>query len=433
MLEDALKSTRNLHRLIMTVCLATLIFSMSLNLPQQKAQQRAIIGTLLSTDFMAYQDFVEREVTAFSQTHLAPVATSFDRQLAEASNHMVFLLDDISEALADPIHVGRFLIEDSILSNPAGASLSGLASLNGLSLFRDVQVLVPELGPLMPRIDEFLDENTKTAGKRINEVRVQIDESDFLLESFLPGEKAFVYMYFELVDSAPMAAPVFEQTFDARIETIEGTSFSDWIANSGEITNAAVTIKNNRVEFAPGLQDTPQGFREEPLGPLHKQLYEEIERASPNSQSVTILGTEVPGLLVILASPLTLLVLCYYFANHSRHLRRVGSSDPAMLIQFAWMPLAYGNNAWWMESAATLILLPIIALFVLQQRLAPFNVADLSTTLLLVGAMIAISVCGALSLANIRALRAKMDAHRSQRDSPEIENQADTTGASPNP
>jgi len=59
MIEDALKSTRTLHRLIMTVSLVTIVFALSINLPEDKAAQKQIIDDLVAIDFTDYNAFVE--------------------------------------------------------------------------------------------------------------------------------------------------------------------------------------------------------------------------------------------------------------------------------------------------------------------------------------------------------------------------------------
>lgn len=338
MIEDALKSTRTLHRLIMTVALITIIFSMSISLPEGKTAQKSIIDGLIGIKFSQYETFVAEKVAEKTVTTLQPIGTKLT-QVLEAGGHLVFDIDKIGEELSKPIHIGKILTKDSLLNEITNASIIRLNALNGLSLNQDLQVLVPRTDELTNVIQTFLTQNPGT-GKRIDTIQISTDEFDFYAESFLPGSDVDVGIYFELLDAVNVSgAPTFSANFMADIETIPSTSFLDWL-RSIQMDQKLAVIEGSEVKFGPSFDTAPTGYKSEKLGVLSLKLAEEIAKSSPANQSVSILGTNVPGSLVIFASPITLFFLAYYFFNHTSHLVRMSRIDAKQFEQFAWLPLS---------------------------------------------------------------------------------------------
>lgn len=72
MIEDALKSTRNLHRLIIGVSLAVLVFSLSVYLPDEKIRQKSAIDALLDIDFLAYEIWLQDKLEAEIKKQVIP-------------------------------------------------------------------------------------------------------------------------------------------------------------------------------------------------------------------------------------------------------------------------------------------------------------------------------------------------------------------------
>ncbi|MDZ7710865.1 MAG: hypothetical protein U5K36_13015 [Roseovarius sp.] len=50
---------------------------------------------------------------------------------------------ELIDRFRQPVHVGRVLVEELVLSNMSAATLNQLDALNGLDLERDVQVVLP--------------------------------------------------------------------------------------------------------------------------------------------------------------------------------------------------------------------------------------------------------------------------------------------------
>lgn len=425
LVEDALKSTRNLHRLIMAVSLVTLVFAFSLSLPSEQTDQRATLDDLIKADFMAYDAFVADKVDNFRLETLVPIGADVSEQL-ENSGHLVFNLEDIGEALAAPLHVGKLLIPELALSEMTNSTLNALDSLNGLSLSSDVQVIVPDTEGVTNEIEAFLNEN-ETTGRRIDEIVLSIDDFTFAGESFLPDSATTIGMYFELVETVRTAgAPVFSANFPARIETLPKTSFIDWLENSKELSHV-VTIDDGYIFFAPQLKDAPTGFREEKIGLLHQRLSTEIAAAGPERRSATMLGAQIPGLLVVIASPLVLIVLTYYFNNHTRHLRRLVKSNVVAFQNFAWMPLSISwlieirnptsktrrflLRGWHLEALFSVIALPQLALVLLFWKLTLFGQIGLwAIAALAIGSIgtVGFSVSSVRNIGRIRSLSSQV-------------------------
>lgn len=420
MIEDALKSTRTLHRLIMTVALVTIVFSLSLSLPQDKSKQKEIIDGLIAFDFAAYEQFVEEQVAGQAAATLRPIGDALTSKLEDAG-HLVFGLDKLGEAFSKPVHVGKLLTGDLILNDVSNATLAALEGLNGLSLDRDVQILVPRAGELLEEISAFLEQHPG-AGKRVDTIRLNIDAFDFNAESFLPGTEVYVGLYFELLDAVRVGgAPAFSANFVADIKPVPDTSFLHWLRRQ-EPDSKLVALANGEVKFASELDDAPTGVRTEKLGVLSLRLADEIASSGPARQSVSILGTNVPGSLVIFASPIILISLAYYFYNHTSHLRRLCGSDEGAFAQFAWLPLSLDRTleftgsggrpvrvyAGVMEVLMSGTVLPLLAIGLLYLQLSQFGDLSILHKVCMAAGATGIAVFGLLCAGNISAIKHRL-------------------------
>ena len=417
MIEDALKSTRTLHRLIMTVALVTIIFGLSISLPEDKLRQREIIDGLIAIEFTEYNTYIQTELDKAGSLLLSPIGSKLIKAL-EDSGHLTFGLDKIGSELSKPIHVGRILVNSSILSEVSNTSLTSLNALNGLSLNRDIQILVPRTDELVAAIGDFLSENS-SAGKRIDTLRITIDDFDFNAESFLPGTETNVGIYFELLDVVRVGgAPTFSANFVSDIKTLPNTSFIYWLKLKG-FDEKFLVVENKQVKFAPELENAPSGFTNEKLGVLSLKLANDIAKSGPANQSVSILGTNIPGSLVIFASPIILFFLTYYFLNHTSHLLRVSKVDPVQFEQFAWLPLSLnhvfrysftGNRrapifAGILEIIGSAIILPIAALILLYVQLSQFGGLSLLHRGCMLVSAVGIAVFGLFVVSNINQIK----------------------------
>lgn len=399
MIEDALKSTRNLHRLILAVSLVTLVFSLSLRPPDQQRKQKAIIDALIDIDFSSYDVWLKPKLDEAIASWLEPATEPVVKSL-ESGNYPVFLREDIVDALRTPAHIGKLLIEELILKDVSTASLTQLNALNGFALAANVQITVPRVEGVVTELTAFLEDNPG-AGKRIANAQVTISPYDSVGESFLPGKTVTGTLYFELVDAVAVgSAPVFQVTFDADIIEIPHTSFLAWLEQAE--LSPIVEIRAEKVIFAGSLAEAPRGFFQEKLGTLSLRLADEIKSAGPEKRTASILGTQVPGLLIVLAAPLTLMALMYYLVSHTAHLARLARRHSSEMAGFAWLPITMtewpipgttryirGNI---FELLMSLAVLPIVSLTVMYWKLDVFGGISLPTKLLIAGSILWILV-----------------------------------------
>lgn len=290
-----------------------------------------------------------------------------------------------------------------------------------MDLGRDVQVIKPQTTELMDVLEAFLREHGHGT-KRIESVRAGIDDSPFIAETFLPDDDAAIAgLYFELRENLlPGAAPVFNGSFNADIETLPGTSFLHWVQQTLK-ENDAIAVQGRRLVFLSGLSEIPTGYPDKPLGTLSLDLADEIASKGPEKLSAKILGTEVPGLLIVIASPTILLFLSYYFMQHTAHLRLLVTEDFKAFREFAWLPVALRSDtsnqsnkkprmihAWVAETVATTIILPVLAMVVLFVQLDQFGGLRSFHTLLFGGVCFAVILMGGRTLDNIGDIRTQL-------------------------
>ena len=154
-----------------------------------------------------------------------------------------------------------------------------------------------------------------------------------------------------------------------------------WLTTKG--FDPIITETNGEIKFLSELDNLPVGFTETKLGLLSAQLRDQIEAGGPDQRTITILGTEVPGRLLVLAAPLVLAGLAYYFKSHLSHLKELAGKQSGEMYGFAWLPI---NQAKWevpftkgtvllhkAELIATVAILPISALIIMLYKLSSFG------------------------------------------------------------
>jgi len=368
--------------------LVTLIFALSLKSEETKRIQKAAVDALLQADFLAYETWLAGKLQPFIDEALGPRTARVEAALKDL---LVFKLDEVVRVLNKPAHVGKLLTDETVLTDLDEATLAQLEHLNALSLGRDVQIAVPDLEPLVPEMLSFFGAH-KTTGRRIEEASVITLASDRTVTSFVDLDRLPADLSFKLVDSVRVAgSPTFQGSFDVIMRDIPGTSFLSWLAETN--LGSIVEIADGDVIFAPALSDAPNGVRQEKLGTLSQRLAREIASAGPEERTATILGTQVPGLLVVLAAPLTLMALTYYFVNHTTHVSRLAEQHADEIRGFAWLPITMRD---WripglarpipghrVELLVSTALLPLAALVALYFKLLAFGEVSKPTSLLL--------------------------------------------------
>ena len=422
-IEDALKSTRTLHRLIMIVSIVTIAFSLPLHPSEEKIAQKYAINTLINSNFIAYDQFVNERVEAFRQESLVPIGDALNKKI-KSRGYRVSNLDDLGETFSKPLYVGKLITENLALADMSGATLKQLDRINIFCLSSDVQVVVPRMQELTKKIEAYLSENASEKSfsgteKRIAEIHVSFSEDEFT-NAFLTKTDISGSLYFEVHRHAYS----FSDDFLADVVTLPESSFIHWLtqklSNKDNMVKV-VSIDEGSVVFAPILNTISPGLRDKNLGILHQNLTKEIASTAPEKQTVNILGVQVRGLLIVVASPLTLLILSYYFANHTNHLVRLVKKNSEAFKNFLWMPLSiridipllffskaergYRISGWVLETIMSIIVLPLASLLILYRQLNQFGSIDLWPSLIILVGSIGIIMFGLMSLGNINTVR----------------------------
>lgn len=409
MLEDALKNTRNIHRLILTISFITIVFSLSIDFPQDKKLQLDSLDKLSAVPFLNYNAFVETKVAEFELATLQTIAEKVNARLGQ-ENYILFNTHHIGEAFAKNAHTGRLLIEELFFTDINNASINNFKALNGLSIYSDIQVLEPKVDELLEEIINYLSVNAGV-GRRVDGSYITYGQESFVPESFLPNGEVYLTLYFELPTTASLGGhPVFNVQFPAHVKTLPNTSFSYWLKTVQEVQDLYIDAGRQLI-WLSSLENLPSGFHEEKIGLLKKQLEEDIKTSSPEEQKISVLGANIPGVLFIFASPLLLLSLTYYLMNSTLHLRKLTLNDEIadkkMFQTFSWPPLSLGN-AWKFEALISLVLLPYLALCVLLFQLVRFGFSSLSSSAVVLVAMLIMLLPTRLILNNLTSIRSSL-------------------------
>lgn len=375
-IEAALEVTRNLHRLIISVSVITFVFALSLRQPQNEKSQQDAIEHFLNFDFSRYDTYVEEKI-AESGRRLLKQPVEDLRAAVEKAKAPVFGTPQIAAAFDKPTVVGRFKVSDTKLVTPGDLTLRQLDVLKTFPLSEDVRIFVPEVQDIAPIIQDFLEKSGRP-GMNVQTVRVAASE-DFP-DTELPAAGTMVKMtcHFELIGQSP-PFPVFQAVLNATVEAVPETSFLAWLSKqpgAAEITSNTI----GGLTWLPTLQGLPKDQAERRLGDVLASLKASLEKGRPESQTVSLLGAEIPGSLLIFATPLTLLALCYYLLFHLVHLSHYAVEHAIIVRRFAWLPLTL-QAGWVWETGFSIGLLPMAALLTLGGQLFRFGFLTVTSAL----------------------------------------------------
>jgi len=357
----------------MTISFITLVFSLSLNSPPDKKKQLELIENIISYDFSKYEAFVERIVEHESKKYLPVISQAMQEKL-DAEKLLIFGLHHIYKAFSKPAHIGKILTKDLVLVKPSDSTINQFEALNGLDLTQNVQFVIPQSPEISEEIIFFLSGIKDQAGRRVDNVSIAVSENSFVAQSFLPNTDTSISLYFEVPENIRTGgSPVFNADFPAKIVSIPDSSFIAWLTERDHSTDI-FTIDNKELIWLPELDILPNGFKEQKLGLLAKELAQEIKQASPEHKNISILGASIPGILFIYAAPSLLLAFFYYLKNHSSHLINLvrDPENTEYFEQFSWMPLSM-NKYWGLDFFLSNCIFPIASLITLSVQLNQFG------------------------------------------------------------
>lgn len=401
MLDDSLKTCRTLHRVLITVNIAAIVFALSLAKPEYDSQMVEQLRTLKQIPFRDYEGFVLAEAKKAYGGELAKRAQGVAAEL-EKAKLMVFGVDKIGKALGEFPHIGRLLVGQTVLADIESAKISSIEVL--LDAFcddRPAQVLLPKTDRLASRVVEYLSSGIP-AGSRIEEVRFDLRDEDFSVNSFLPGETYSIPLYFEVIP-AEGAIPVYNTLVECEIKDLTGSGAQSWFLKQEGATKV-LKEEQGKVRLLPDMRPFPDGTREKTMGMVLAEALERIRSSSPESQSIALLGTKVPGKLAAIAAPLVSLLVMLYLLGHVDHLAGLVNENEAKFREFAWIPLHKGN-AWLLDVYGTVLALPVVSFLLLTWKLAGFG-RGRTVSVLLTGCLCALGCVFALRIVRrIRVVR----------------------------
>lgn len=400
MVEDALKSSRTIHRLILAVNAATLIFAFSLQRPPEMMERLEQLRAYKQVDHLAYETFVQDKAKKYAAADTQAYAQKIQTGVDEAGG-LVFGKDKIAEAFRSPPHMGRVIVDDSVLAEGDSALIGGLDLMGRLYITsRSPQVLVPNDPSVIEAIQKFLLDEAE-AGMRVNKMTFGVDGVDFMVESFLDADMVLAQFSFELVP-AQGAARVFTAAVECKVREVPDASLKEWLLDQPGSDAIYESVGDGVIVF-PKLRPFAEGLTEQTVGAAINEAQNEIRRSSPDSQNISLLGTEIPGRLVLVAAPLISTLLLVYLAGHLRHLARLVDTHRAEFEQFAWMPL--GPRWGRIEAATTLVAVPAASQLLLVTRLWGFGTSRVLIVLVPL-VLLPIGVGAALlCLSRLKALR----------------------------
>lgn len=379
MLEDALTSTRALHRLLLAASAVALVFVFSLAEVRSERGLLRDLQDLRALPVAAYETFVKEKiaasVTPSMEISAQQLGKEIERQLSSAGLQ-IFGANSIADAFRKPVHVGRLYSEQLILRD-ANATVDQIdRAFIELPIDRDVQIVQGDPSGLIPQIVDFLSQGTAggvlgPAVARIENVQVHLEEgAPEIGDSFLPeGTSPVVLLTFELRRDGG-GAPIFEGRFPVRVQTLADSSWREWLNQQAGSSNLFTEVGGRLCWL--GQHSLSPKLRNQPLGALENDLVKKVEAAQASNRTIDLPGVSVPGSLALFAIPVVLLGLAASLFHHLDHLYRLAPDHRETFAQFAWTPLTMARS-WDWETAVTVALLPALIQGLLAWRYDAFE------------------------------------------------------------
>lgn len=404
MLDDSLKSTRSIHRLLISASFVTFLFAISLEPPEDLIVQRDYVSELLEVDFYEYEKYIEQRILEFDSVHLLPAANQISEAL-KARNFFVNNVNNLGEVFSYSPHISKVSVDSLAVSDIAGSTLSQLDALNKLNIDLDVQIVVPKIDDLPQLLMQFLD-TYDAMGSQVSLLTLGLEDHSIAAHSFLESKEQLLSLYFQITGPYNMGgAPEFYQELKAEVMTIPNTSFKSWLLLKKKTDLFAEDGK--RLVFLPKL-NIPEisGIRDMRMKELIARIDAEKERIGRpgDSQTIKIVGISVPGVLIVFASPLLLFSLIYYLYNHVHHISLTVEEHFEEIKQFSWSPISV-RKTWRFDSLSSIIALPVVAILVLFYQYTQFDTVSVWPSIVLGVCFMGLLITGVMIFNKIRFIR----------------------------
>ncbi len=334
---------------------------------------------------------------------------------------MIEGLDSLAERITKPLLVSKFEVKGTTLSDPKNTTLNQLRSPALMQrLSRNIGVVEVDFAMASQQLEALLGPYAERQVRIALEVQ-DAEDADWVNRARgFEGTRLFsVPKWPDLPDWNRYGLPPtfrFPLSFTALVNyrQLDGSAFIDWVNSVGDM-GEVVSVTFAGLAFADGAywKVSPEQ-RGQTLEQLQANLTADISAADPRRQRVSILGAQVPGVLVVVASPLVLLMLSYSLAMHTMHLRRFVADNVDELEKFAWLPLTLRTNiSWALATTSSVVVVPSVSLWFLKGRLTEFEGIDWSLGLIaMTVARVGIVVFGLVSLYSILKIRLELPRFR---------------------
>ena len=402
MLDDALKTTRNISNLILLVSIVSIIFALSSEFPRDINRYRTDLINLQKIRFSEYDKHVKDLIDLKSRVELQKFTEGINN-LFKTNGVYILNSEDLANKFIDPLYYGMILTKDLVLGDIKNATLNQMDQLNELiDLNHNCQYIIPDINDFAKSFDSFFAVE-KYFNYTIENIVIELDSHNFSNESFMKNtDQIEVNVYFELrKDRNTPSARVFNTTFRATLYEIPNSSWINWLVESKNDSNL-FSIKNNTVKWLPYLDNKSRSsYRDMKISELMINFENEIRQNSPSNKAINIMGASISGVLIAYASPSTLIALEYILLTYLGQISLFVASKKDAFREFCWLPLIKRKEQKY-TSIALIMILPIISISILEIKLASYinNVYFLG-----IFALISICIIIVFSLGSIKTIK----------------------------
>ncbi len=347
MINDALKLVRSLHGLIIVSSLFTVVFSISLNVPQNEVKWRDALR-LISPE--AYTTYVIAAAAPIRQTLNEDIRNFLDEhnQVNRVYNLLASELQEV-RCIDAPVFESDSLIDTRTKDAVSIRTMAPVDfSIYPTTVVRDDEGQEVAMATDMylsaardTRLVAELDEGRQLVGKctlnreniddcKCSDLQPFDDVQNFTLS--LSGLVIPQFLNYQI--TAKLRARLYDTT-------IPNGSFGEFMESklpSGGVI--AYNLEKNEIRFDPPLTNE---YLNQPIARLIGKLEEDVVEITATSIHVSVLGNQLRGLTVFYASPSAIIVLLYLFLGHVMHLHGFATSHLGTFREFSWLPLVRPN------------------------------------------------------------------------------------------
>lgn len=329
-LEETLKGTRLLHRLLLSLCVVIVFATLPPTLSGNAIRQLNALASLNFNDYRASVDTRIPEAIREMQ-----ITEQLMRDIQErAGEHIT---DERKKILVD----GFALFVDSLIRRTPKTILdlpkSGATVGELYRYFRQN----PHAKILLPRLDEL---SLYMSNAIVNYYAGP--ENKWQTFEIWRDHQAGQFLHdYHIYFSGHNARAVWEKAKTDYYEA-SGTSFLDWVAKQKD-GNLLLVLGTSDSRELPGL--TSRDWQKiENLTPEAS-----IQALSAAGPQTSILGISIDTTILLIAAPLALLALEIYLFGYVRHLRSIWKSGEELVLNYPWAPLFKPPFGRWLLHVST--------------------------------------------------------------------------------